>query len=74
MGLAGGEEVRLADSQGRYEDHLPSGAGQLDFRQRFRRIEQDLQFHGHSMCAFGSLEVMLTGRAYLAQEAAAALR
>jgi hypothetical protein len=39
----------------------------------FRRIEQDPQFHGHYMCAFGSLEVMLTGRAYLAQEAAAAL-
>jgi hypothetical protein len=25
------------------------------------------------MCAFGSLDVMLTGRAYLAQEAAMAL-
>ena len=73
LGLARCEEVRLADSHGRYEEHLPPGAGQIDFRQLFRRIEQDPQFHGHYMCAFGSLEVMLTGRAYLAQEAAAAL-
>ena len=73
MGLARCEEVRLADSHGRYEEHLPPGAGQIDFRRLFRRIEQDPQFHGHYMCAFGSLEVMLTGRAYLAQEAAAAL-
>jgi sugar phosphate isomerase/epimerase len=73
MGLARCEEVRLADSHGRYEEHLPPGEGQIDFRHLFRRIEQDPQFHGHYMCAFGSLEVMLTGRAYLAQEAAAAL-
>ena len=73
MGLARCEEVRLADSHGRYEEHLAPGDGQIDFRQLFRRIEQDPQFHGHYMCAFGSLEVMLTGRAYLAQEAAAAL-
>ena len=72
-GLARYEEVRLADSHGRYEEHLPPGEGQSDFRQLFRRIEQDPQFHGHYMCAFGSLEVMLTGRACLAQEAAAAL-
>jgi hypothetical protein len=52
---------------------LPPGAGQIDFRHLFRRIEQDPQFRGHYMCAFGSLEVMLTGRAYLAQEAVAAL-
>jgi sugar phosphate isomerase/epimerase len=73
LGLARCEEVRLADSHGRYEEHLPPGEGQIDFRQLFRRIEQDPQFHGHYMCAFGSLDVMLTGRAYLAQEAAAAL-
>jgi sugar phosphate isomerase/epimerase len=73
MGLARCEEIRLADSHGRYEEHLYPGTGQIDFRRLFRRIEQDPQFHGHYMCAFGSLEVMLTGRAYLAQEAAAAL-
>ena len=73
LGLARCEEVRLADSHGRYEEHLPPGEGQIDFRQLFRRIEQDPQFHGHYMCAFGSLDVMLTGRAYLAQEAAATL-
>src|SRR5262249_52994122 len=49
------------------------GTGHIDFRQLFRRIEQDPQFHGHYMCTFGSLDVMLTGRAYLAQEGAAAL-
>ena len=73
LGLSRCEEVRLADSHGRYEDHVPPGAGRIDFRQLCRRIEQDPQFHGHDMCAFGSLEVMLTGRASLAQEAAAAL-
>jgi sugar phosphate isomerase/epimerase len=73
MGLARCEEVRLADSHGRYEEHLFPGDGQIDFRHLFRRIEQDPQFHGHYMCAFGSLEVMLTGRTYLAREAAAAL-
>src|SRR4029434_1127455 len=73
LGLARCEEVRLADSHGRYEEHLPPGEGQIDFRQLFRRIEQDPQFHGHYMCAFGSLEVMLTGRAYLSQRAAPAL-
>jgi hypothetical protein len=46
----------------------------LAARESELRIEQDPQFHGHYMCAFGSLEVMLAGRAYLAQEAAAALR
>jgi hypothetical protein len=45
---------------------------QIDFRQ-LAYIRAGPQFHGHYMCAFGSLEVMLTGRAYLAQEAAAAL-
>jgi sugar phosphate isomerase/epimerase len=74
MGLARCEEVRLADSHGRYEEHLPPGEGQIDFRHLFRRIEQDPHFHGHYMCAFGALEVMLAGRAYLAQEATAALQ
>ena len=62
LGLARCEGVRLADSHGRYEEYLPPGTGQIDFRQPFRQIEQDPQFHGHYMCAFGSLDVMLTGR------------
>ncbi|HEY7494645.1 MAG TPA: sugar phosphate isomerase/epimerase family protein [Candidatus Tectomicrobia bacterium] len=73
MGLARCEEVRLADSHGKYEEHLPPGDGQIDFRHLFRRIEQEAHFQGHYMCAFGPLEVMLEGRAYLAQAAAAAL-
>jgi hypothetical protein len=68
------EEVRLADSHGRYGEHVPPGTGQLDVRQLCRRIEQDPQFHGHSLCAFGALEVMLRGRTCLAQKAAAAPR
>jgi sugar phosphate isomerase/epimerase len=73
MGLSRCEEVRLADSHGQYEEHLSPGDGQIDFQHLFRRIEQDPAFQGHYMCAFGSLEVMLAGRAYLAQEASAAL-
>jgi len=73
MGLARCEEVRLADSHGRYEEHLQPGEGQIDFRKMFRRIELDPQFSGHYMCAFGPLEAMLEGRHYLAEEASAAL-
>jgi sugar phosphate isomerase/epimerase len=73
LGLGRCEEVRLADSHGQYEEHLPPGEGRIDFRHMFRRLERDLHFTGHYMCAFGSLEVMLAGREYLAREAAAAL-
>lgn len=74
FGLARCEEVRLADSHGQYEEHLRPGEGQINFQHLFRRIENDAAFHGHYMCAFGSLEVMLEGRTYLAQAAATALR
>ena len=73
LGLGRCEEVRLADSHGQYEEHLPSGKGRIDFRHVFRRIEREAHFTGHYMCAFGSLEVMLAGREYLAREAQAAL-
>jgi sugar phosphate isomerase/epimerase len=73
MGLGRCEEVRLADNQGKYEAHLQPGEGLIDFRHLFRRIEGDPGFKGHYMCAFGSLEAMLTGRDYLADEAAASL-
>lgn len=73
MGLGRCEEVRLADSHGQYEEHLPPGEGRIDFRHLFRRLELDPNFNGHYMCAFGSLEVMLAGRVYLAREAEMAL-
>jgi sugar phosphate isomerase/epimerase len=73
LGLARCEEVRLADSHGQYEQHLPPGEGRIDFQQMFRRIELDPQFKGHYMCAFGSLDVMLDGREYLARQAEARL-
>ena len=73
MGLGRCEEVRLADSHGQYEEHLPPGQGRIDFRYLFRRLERDPAFKGHYMCAFGALEVMLAGREYLAREAQAAL-
>ena len=73
MGLGRCEEVRLADSHGQYEEHLPPGTGQIDFRHLFSRIERDPHFTGHYMCAFGALEVMLAGREYLAREAEAVL-
>ncbi len=73
MGLVRCEEVRLADSHGQYEEHLPPGEGRIDFQHMFRRIERDPYFKGHYMCAFGPLEVMLAGREYLARQAAAGL-
>jgi len=73
LGLERCEEVRLADSHGQYEEHLPPGEGRIDFRHMFRRIEREAHFTGHYMCAFGSLEVMLAGREYLAREAVATL-
>lgn len=73
MGLSRCEEVRVADSHGQYEDHLPPGEGRIDFQHVLRRIETDPDFKGHYMCAFGSLEIMLEGRDYLVRQAEAAL-
>jgi sugar phosphate isomerase/epimerase len=73
MGLERCEEVRLADNHGKYEEHLQPGEGIIDFRHLFRRMENDPAFTGHYMCAFGSLEAILAGRDYLADEGAAAL-
>jgi sugar phosphate isomerase/epimerase len=65
-------EVRLADCfRNGHEVHLPPGAGDLDFRDMFRRIEQK-GFRGHYMNAFGSLDDMLRGRDQLVRLAAAA--
>jgi sugar phosphate isomerase/epimerase len=41
--------------------HLKPGAGDLDFTDMFRRIE-DKGFTGHYMNAFGSLDDMLRAR------------
>ncbi|HLY46432.1 MAG TPA: sugar phosphate isomerase/epimerase family protein [Stellaceae bacterium] len=65
-------EVRLADCwRNGNEVHLQPGAGDLDFADLFRRIEQK-GFRGHYMNAFGSLDDMLQGRDELVRLAAAA--
>lgn len=60
------KEVRLADNNGEYEIHMYPGDGIIDFTDTFRRIEAT-GFHGHYMCAFGSLDAMLRGRDLLAE-------
>jgi sugar phosphate isomerase/epimerase len=63
------DEVRLADCwRGGKEVHLKPGEGDLDFASLFRRLEE-LDFRGHYMTAFGTLEDMIEGREYLARQA-----
>ena len=57
-------EVRLADSHGRWEEHLKPGEGTIDFARMFRRLEGG-GYRGHYMMAFGSREDMLSGREHL---------
>ncbi len=57
-------EVRLADSHGRWEEHLRPGDGTIDFRRLFARLE-DGGYRGHYMMAFGSPDDMLAGREHL---------
>jgi sugar phosphate isomerase/epimerase len=65
-------EVRLADCfRNGYEAHLKPGAGDLDFGDLFRRLEQG-GFTGHYTNAFGSLDDMLQSRRYLVAMAKAA--
>ena len=54
-------EVRLADTTGEYEVHLPPGQGNIDFENVFRRIEAE-GYLGHYMMAFGSFDDMATAR------------
>jgi sugar phosphate isomerase/epimerase len=54
-------EVRLADSHGRYEEHLRPGEGSIDFKRMFARIEGG-GYRAHYMMAFGTLDDMLKGR------------
>jgi sugar phosphate isomerase/epimerase len=67
------EEVRVADSHGKYEDHLQPGEGRIDWIDSFKRLETKPGFEAHYMCAFGALDRMLVGREYLAQKAEEAL-
>jgi len=61
-------EVRVADSHGRYEEHLRPGEGSIDFRRMFSRIEGG-GYRGHYMMAFGALDDMLKGRETLVRAA-----
>jgi sugar phosphate isomerase/epimerase len=61
-------EVRVADSHGRYEEHLRPGEGSIDFARMFRRIEGG-GYRGHYMLAFGTLDDMLKGRETLVRAA-----
>jgi len=61
-------EVRVADSHGRYEEHLRPGEGSIDFTRMFARIEGG-GYRGHYMMAFGSLDDMLKGRETLVRAA-----
>jgi len=61
-------EVRLADSHGRYEEHLRPGEGSIDFKRMFTRIEGG-GYPGHYMMAFGTLDDMLKGREALVRAA-----
>jgi sugar phosphate isomerase/epimerase len=69
MDLARCGEVRLADSHGRWEEHLLPGRGTIDFQRMFRRLEGG-GYRGHYMMAFGSLDDMLRGREHLGRAAA----
>ena len=57
------DEVRLADSHGRYEEHLLPGQGTMDFGHIFRRLEE-MGYRGHYVNAFGTLDDMLAGREF----------
>jgi len=54
-------EVRVADSHGRWEEHLKPGEGTIDFARMFKRLEGG-GYRGHYMMAFGSPDDMLSGR------------
>ena len=58
----------MADSHGRYEEHLRPGEGSIDFKDMFTRIE-GRGYRGHYMMAFGSPDDMLRGREALVRAA-----
>jgi sugar phosphate isomerase/epimerase len=61
-------EIRLADSNGAYELHMQPGSGIIDWGELLAKTE-GRGFAGHYMCAFGGLEAMLGGRAYIVEQA-----
>jgi len=61
-------EVRLADSHGRWEEHLKPGEGTIDFARLFKRLEGG-DYRSHYMLAFGSLDDMLAGREHFVRAA-----
>jgi sugar phosphate isomerase/epimerase len=65
MDIALCDEVRLADCwRNGKEVHLRPGEGDFDFADLFRRLAA-LDFKGHYMNAFGTLQDMIEGREYL---------
>jgi sugar phosphate isomerase/epimerase len=61
------DEVRLADCfRGGKEMHLKPGDGDLDFAHLFKRLGE-MNFQGHYMLSFGSLEDMIQARDDLAR-------
>jgi sugar phosphate isomerase/epimerase len=68
MDVARCGEVRLADSHGRWEEHLKPGQGTIDFARMFKRLEGG-GYRGHYMMAFGGLDDMLAGREYFVRAA-----
>ena len=67
MDISRCDEVRLADCFRRgKEQHLKPGTGDMDFKSLFRRLDE-LNFQGHYMNAFGTLQDMIVGREYLAK-------
>ena len=61
FGVARIGEVRLADSAGAVEVHLPPGQGNIDFPATFRRLES-AGYNGYYTMAFGSIADKLAAR------------
>lgn len=61
-------EVRVADNNGLYELHMHPGTGTVDFVEMFRLIE-GTGYRGPYTCGWGTIEQMLEGRKYLADNA-----
>jgi len=61
-------EVRLADSHGRWEEHLKPGQGTIDFGRLFKHLA-GAGYRGHYMMAFGALDDLLAGREHLVRAA-----
>jgi sugar phosphate isomerase/epimerase len=60
--------VLMADNRGRFEEHLPPGAGTLDFGRLFSRLDQ-AGYAGPFMLTFGNPDEKLAGREYLLKQA-----